>query len=70
MEFNINIFAVLTAVVVNFVFGFIWYTPMFGKIWGREMGDDSSVIPPRAKCLKVWPLLLSVIFNGLGISKQ
>ena len=35
---NINIVAILVAVVVNFVIGFLWYGPVFGKIWAREMG--------------------------------
>jgi hypothetical protein len=43
MEMKINIAAVLVAVVVNFVLGFIWYTPLFGKIWGKEMGYDPDM---------------------------
>ena len=33
MELKNNIAAVLGAVVVNFILGFIWYTHLFGKIW-------------------------------------
>ena len=40
MELKINILAILVAVVVNFILGFIWYTPLFGKTWGKEMGYD------------------------------
>jgi hypothetical protein len=40
---KLNIPAILVAVVVNFIIGFIWYTPLFGKIWGREMGYDPNV---------------------------
>jgi hypothetical protein len=37
MEIKVNVLAILVAVVVNFILGFIWYTPLFGKIWGKEM---------------------------------
>src|SRR5882757_986910 len=45
MELKINIAAILVAVVVNFILGFIWYTPLFGKIWGKEMGYDPNMKP-------------------------
>jgi hypothetical protein len=45
MELQINMAAVLVAVVVNFFLGFIWYTPLFGKVWGREMGYDPNMKP-------------------------
>jgi hypothetical protein len=37
-EMHINITAVLVAVVANFILGFLWYTPLFGKAWAKEMG--------------------------------
>jgi hypothetical protein len=52
MELKINLIAVLVAVVVNFFLGFIWYTPLFGKIWGREMGYDPTVKPEKSLMLK------------------
>jgi len=55
MEMGINMTAVLVAVVVNFVLGFIWYTPLFGKIWGREMGYDPDEKPEQ-----------SVMFKGMA----
>jgi hypothetical protein len=45
MELKINIVAILVAVAVNVVLGFIWYTPLFGKIWGKEMGYDPNMKP-------------------------
>ncbi len=42
---NINMTGVLIAVVANFILGFLWYTPLFGKAWAREMGFDLSVKP-------------------------
>ena len=52
MELKLNIVAILVAVAVNFVLGFIWYTPLFGKIWGKEMGYDSTVKPDKSVLIK------------------
>jgi len=42
---NINIWAIVVAVVANFILGFLWYTPLFGKAWAAEMGFDTTVKP-------------------------
>ncbi|MBK7243776.1 MAG: DUF1761 domain-containing protein [Saprospiraceae bacterium] len=42
MELQINMTAIAIAVVANFVLGFLWYTPLFGKAWGKEMGYDPN----------------------------
>ena len=52
MELKINMLAVLVAVVVNFFLGFIWYTPLFGKIWGKEMGYDPAMKPDKSVMIK------------------
>lgn len=51
-ELQINYIAVLIAVVVNFFLGFIWYTPLFGKAWAREMGFDPTVKPSGGEMAK------------------
>ncbi|HTJ50551.1 MAG TPA: DUF1761 domain-containing protein [Cyclobacteriaceae bacterium] len=51
-EMHINITAILVAVVANFFLGFIWYTPLFGKAWAKEMGFDTSVKPPTSDLIK------------------
>jgi hypothetical protein len=38
MDIPINYWAVLVATVVNMVVGFLWYGPLFGKMWMRMMG--------------------------------
>ncbi|MBK7711916.1 MAG: DUF1761 domain-containing protein [Bacteroidales bacterium] len=48
MEIKVNILAILVAVVVNFFLGFIWYTPLFGKTWGKEMGYDPDMKPEKS----------------------
>ena len=49
MEMNINMMAVIVAVIANFVLGFVWYTPLFGKAWAKEMGMDTSVKPAKGE---------------------
>lgn len=52
MEMNINMVAILLAVVANFFLGFIWYTPLFGKAWAREMGFDTTIKPTGGEIAK------------------
>lgn len=52
MDFKINIIAVLVAVVANFILGSIWYMPLFGKVWGKEMGYDSTMKPDLKVMMK------------------
>jgi hypothetical protein len=49
---HINIMAIIVAVVANFVLGFVWYTPLFGKIWGKEMGYDMNQKPQMGEMMK------------------
>ena len=54
MELKVNIAAVLVAVVVNFILGFIWYAKLFLKPWTKEMGYDPTMRPDgkaMAKCM-------------------
>jgi len=55
--------AVLLSVVVTFFYGFIWYGPLFGKIWGREMGYDPNERPSNAVFIK--GMIFMVIGNFL-----
>jgi Protein of unknown function (DUF1761) len=65
MEPNIqlNMLAIAIAVAANFVLGFIWYTPLFGKVWGKEMGFDANNKPPTSAMVK--GMVFMVIGNFL-----
>ena len=63
MEFKINMLAVLTAVVVNFILGSIWFMPVFGKLWGKEMGYDPNMKPDKSVMIR--GMLYMVIGNFL-----
>lgn len=41
-ELGISWTAILVATVANFIVGFLWYTPLFGKVWAREMKMDPN----------------------------
>ncbi len=53
--------AVVTSVVVNFIFGFIWYAALFAKAWTTEMGYDPNMRP--GKKAKIKGMALMVIGN-------
>ncbi|MGE0637367.1 MAG: DUF1761 domain-containing protein [Bacteroidia bacterium] len=50
MEFNI--IAVIVAIATNFILGFVWYTPLFGKKWASEMGHDPNMKPDKNTMIK------------------
>jgi len=60
---NINYVAILVAVVANFFLGFLWYTPLFGKAWAKEMGFDTSFKPKPGSVAK--GMIFMVIGNFL-----
>ncbi len=60
---TINYTAIGVAVVANFILGFIWYTPLFGKAWGKEMGFDTTVKPSGGEMAK--GMIFMVIGNFL-----
>ena len=37
---EINYFAVVLATIAQFAVGFVWYMPIFGKVWGEMHGFD------------------------------
>ncbi len=51
-DIHINMTALMVAVVANFILGFVWYTPLFGKVWGKEMGYDPNFKPPGSELAK------------------
>ncbi len=60
---QINYVAILVAVVANFILGFLWYTPLFGKAWAKENGFDLTQKPPSGALAK--GMIIMVIGNFL-----
>lgn len=59
---DINYIAVLVATVVQFIIGAIWYTPLFGNLWGRIHGFDRHSPEAQAEMRKHMLPLLAVQF--------
>jgi len=60
---HINMLAIIIAVVANFILGYLWYTPLFGRIWAREMGFNTDQKPPASALAK--GMIFMVIGNFL-----
>lgn len=44
------------AAVAAFIFGFLWYGPLFGRRWGEEQGFDMDAERPAMKEM-AWPMI-------------
>lgn len=55
----VNYLAILVASVLQFIFGAIWYTPLFGKQWGEIHGFNTRSKEEQAKMMTgMWKLLV------------
>jgi FtsH-binding integral membrane protein len=59
---EINYIAILIASVLQFIFGALWYTPIFGKVWGRIHGFDKLPKEEQQKMMKKMAPLLGTQF--------
>jgi len=51
VNFSINYLAVLVAAVASFLFGWLWYGPIFGKLWSKENKIKGETKPNAKKLL-------------------
>ncbi|MFZ2152749.1 MAG: DUF1761 domain-containing protein [Microgenomates group bacterium] len=49
---NINFVTVLWAAILQFIFGAVWYSAFFGKLWGRIHGFDKLTKEVQMKMMK------------------
>ncbi len=54
---QLNVLALIAAVVASFVFGFLWYGPLFGRKWAALMGMPTDVKPDK-----------KVMLRGMGLT--
>jgi hypothetical protein len=48
--FEINVLAVLLAVLLRQIIGYLWYAPfLFGKTWAKDSGVDLTKMDPKAQ---------------------
>ncbi|OCC30214.1 PF08570 family protein [Leptospira interrogans serovar Canicola] len=57
-ELHINYLAVLVAVITNFIFGSVWYGPLLGKTWAKEMGLPSNFQPNQKEMFRSMGLMI------------
>lgn len=53
-ELKINHLAVLVAIVLQFVLGFLWYGPFFGEAWMGMVGLDMAAIEADPAGAEEW----------------
>jgi hypothetical protein len=59
-----NIFwpAIGVGVLSAMVIGFIWYGPLFGKAWAKEVGVDLTQKPPAKEFIRSMSMMLAGAF--------
>lgn len=57
---QINILSVIIATVLQFFFSAIWYTPVFGKLWGKIHGFDKYSKEVQQEMMKSMGPILGV----------
>ena len=62
---QLNYTAILIATIAQFIFGAIWYTPIFGKLWGKIHEFDKVPADKQKEMMKnMWkPLLVQLIIT-------
>jgi hypothetical protein len=59
---HMNYVAILVASVLQFIFGAIWYTPVFGKTWRKIHGFDKLPQEEQQKMMKSMGPMLATQF--------
>lgn len=62
MLIRMNYVAIVVASVLQFVFGAVWYTPVFGKVWGKIHGFDKHSKAEQQKMMRQMVPLLGMQF--------
>ena len=64
--FNTNIMAVLLATIVFFMFGWVWYGPLFSEVWLAAEGITQEVANKRLEEMGLATWLISALLLTLG----
>lgn len=64
---HLNYLAILVATIAQFIFGAIWYMPIFGKLWGKIHGFDQVSQDKQKEMMKdMWkPLVAQFISTAI-----
>ena len=58
-QIELNYLAITAAVIANFILGALWYGPLFGKAWAKEVGIGDSNMPSKNDMMRA--MILTVI---------
>jgi len=53
-ELKMNIWAVLVAIILQFVLGFLWYGPLLGNPWMEMVGLDIATVEANPPGAGIW----------------
>lgn len=65
---HLNYTAILVATIAQFIFGAIWYMPIFGKLWGKIHGFDQVPKDKQKEMMKDMWMPLVIQFIGTTIT--
>ncbi|HMR55475.1 MAG TPA: DUF1761 domain-containing protein [Candidatus Doudnabacteria bacterium] len=65
---DINFVAVLVAAVAQFIFGAIWYMPLFGNLWGKIHGFERNSPEAQEEMKRGMLPLLAIQFIGTVVT--
>jgi hypothetical protein len=68
MQIHFNYLAILVTTILGFVVGGLWYGPLFGKVWMKELGltEDSLKNSPMLKIFGLTIILNIIIALNLS----
>lgn len=64
MQIHFNYLAIITTTALGFLIGGLWYGPLFGKAWQREVGLSDETIK-KANMIKIFgiTIILNIIIS-------
>ena len=65
---SINFLAVIVSRLVAFFIGFLWYSPLFGKAWQRELGFTDEYIQQGNMVLIFGSSLVLMLVMAFGLA--
>ncbi len=68
MNEHINGIAVLVATITQFIVGAIWYTPLFGRVWGKIHGFEKHSQEEQTEMRRQMMPLLVMQFLMVGLN--
>ncbi len=61
MNIIVNVYAVLVAALVPMALGFLWYGPLFGKMWMQLVGFTEQSLAKAEERNMLWVVLLQFL---------